>query len=285
MTLVVFGRTGQVATELSRLNDVRVVGRDEADLSDLEALSAFAKNVSATAFVNAAAYTDVDGAETDEALATRINGHAPGLLAKVAAERGVPFVHLSTDYVFDGSGSAPWQPHDTPRPLSAYGRGKLAGENAVQAAGGAYAILRTSWIFSAHGRNFVKTMLRLAQDRSRLDVVDDQVGGPTPARDMAAACLKIVAGLSADKDRSGTYHFSGAPDLSWADFATAIFAAARCEVDVVRVPTTAFPRPAVRPLNSRLDCAATEATFGVAQPDWHAGLLQVLSELAESRAA
>ena len=195
----------------------------------------------------------------------------------------MPFVHISTDYVFDGSGERPWQPDDATGPLGAYGRTKLAGENAVRAAGGTYAILRTSWVFSAHGANFVKTMLRLGAERDRLTIVGDQVGGPTPAADIAAACLTIAKALQADPGLSGTCHFSGAPDVSWADFARAIFADAGLSPEVVDIPTSAYPTPAKRPGNSRMDCSATMAAFGIDRPDWHAGLRAVLSELGATK--
>ena len=203
-------------------------------------------------------------------------------MAEACAARGLPLVHISTDYVFDGSGTRPWAPDDPTGPLGAYGASKLAGEEGVRAAEGAHAILRTSWVFSAHGANFVKTMLRLGAERDALSIVADQVGGPTPAAAIARACLLIARGLLDDPARSGIYHFSGAPDVSWADFARAIFAEAGLSVSVTDIPTADYPTPAPRPLNSRLDCAATEAVFGLPRPDWRSGLRRVLAELEGS---
>lgn len=277
--ILVFGKTGQVACELARRAPAaRFLGREDADLAVPEACAAAIRDIRSTVVVNAAAYTAVDRAETDEALATTVNGDAPGAMARACAELGIPLVHISTDYVFDGAGSAPFAPAAPAAPLGAYGRSKLAGERAVQGSGAMHAILRTSWVFSAHGNNFVKTMLRLAQTRDRLTVVADQVGGPTPAGAIAEACLAIANALAADPGKQGTYHFSGAPDVSWADFAREIFRQAGKDVAVEDIPTSAYPTPAKRPANSRLDCASLEA-FGLSRPDWRAGLADVLAEL------
>ncbi len=278
MRIAVFGRTGQVALELARLGAV-CHGRDVADFADPDAVRRAAKAVEADAIVNAVAYTAVDRAESEETLALTVNAVSVGALAEVAAARGLPLVHISTDYVFDGSGTAPWRPGDATGPLGAYGRTKLAGEQAVAAAGGVHAVLRTSWVFSAHGANFVKTMLRLGADRDRLRIVADQVGGPTPARGIAGACVRIAEALARDASLSGTYHFAGAPDASWADFARAIFADAGLQVAVEDIPSSDYPTPAARPKNSRLDCTATEAAFGIPRPDWRAALRETLAEL------
>jgi dTDP-4-dehydrorhamnose reductase len=191
----------------------------------------------------------------------------------------IPLIHISTDYVFEGTGDAPWQPDDPTAPQNAYGRSKLAGEIGIRKSGAVHAILRTSWVVSAHGENFVKTMLRLSDTRDALNIVADQIGGPTPARDIAAACLQIAEQLIADPSKSGTCHFSGAPDVSWADFARAIFEQAGKAVSVTPIPTTDYPTPAKRPLNSRMDCSATEQVFGIARPNWREGLNMILQEL------
>lgn len=283
MTLLVFGRSGQVARELARHipegMSARFVSRDEADLADPLACLAVLKQAAPDAVINAAAYTGVDRAEDEEALATRINAETPGVLAMECAAMGVPFVHISTDYVFDGSGDTAWLPHSPTAPLSAYGRSKLAGEEAVRAAGGAHVILRTSWVFSAHGSNFVKTMLRLGAERETLTVVADQIGGPTPAADIARTCLTLVRSLI-NGGKTGTYHYSGAPDTSWAGFAREIFAQADIKTLVQDIPSSAFPTPAQRPSNSRLDCALLERDHGIPRPDWRAGLRDVLRELS-----
>ncbi|MYM55844.1 dTDP-4-dehydrorhamnose reductase [Thalassovita mangrovi] len=284
MKVLVFGKTGQVALELQRLGDVIALGRDAADLSDPEACAAIIRDSEAQAVINAAAYTAVDKAEEDEALATVVNGDAPTAMARACAEKGIPFVHISTDYVFDGSGEAPWQPGDPVAPLNAYGRSKLKGEEGVRDAGGAHAVLRTSWVVSSHGNNFVKTMLRLGAERDRLTIVADQVGGPTCAADIARACLDIAHQLAADAGKSGVYHFSGGPDVSWANFAREIFAQAGLAPEVVDIPGSDYPTPAQRPGNSRMDNTATEAAFGIARPDWRQGLRDILAELNKSPA-
>ena len=280
MRILVFGETGQVARELARRAPVTALGRDAADLSDPEACAAAILASDAEAVINAAAYTAVDRAEEEETLATVINGAAPAAMARAAAEKGVPFLHVSTDYVFDGSGTRPWKPDDPTGPLGAYGRSKLAGEVGVRAAGGKHTILRTSWVFSSHGANFVRTMLRLGRERDALRVVDDQTGGPTAAGDIAGALLTMARALQ-DGAPGGTYHFAGVPDVTWAGFAREIFARARLEVAVTGIPSSDYPTPARRPANSRLDCAALEADFGIPRPDWRESLARVLGELGD----
>lgn len=270
-----------MATELARITpaDTVFLGRDEADLAACGTATAAIAAYEPEAVINAAAWTAVDAAEAGELAAMRVNGAAPGEMARACATQGIPLVHISTDYVFDGQGTASFAPDAPTAPLDAYGRTKLAGEAVVRMAGGVHAILRTSWVFSAHGGNFVKTMLRLAETRDALAVVADQIGGPTPAAAIAEAVLAIAVQLTEAPDKSGTYHFSGAPDVSWADFARAIFATAGREVAVSDIPTADYPTPAARPANSRLDCSATEASFGLARPDWHLALAAVIKEL------
>lgn len=279
MSLLVFGETGQVAQELSALG-IRTIGRKEADLTDPLKCAALIAASDATAVINAAAYTAVDGAEGEEDLADRINAEAPGAMAVSCAAKGIPFVHISTDYVFDGTGDHPRTPDALTAPLGAYGRTKLAGEAAVRAAGGVHAILRTSWVFSAHGSNFVKTMLRLGAKRDELSIVADQIGGPTPAAGIAAACRTVAETLTRAPSRSGTYHLSGQPDVSWADFARTVFAEAGLHCTVSEISSDEFPGRARRPLNSRLDCRSTEEVFGISRPDWRAGLRDVLAKLS-----
>ena len=282
MTILVFGKTGQVATELRLQADVTSLGRTEADLTDPAACAAAIAAHKPRAVINAAAYTNVDGAEEDEATAANVNGAAPGAMADACASLGIPLVHISTDYVFDGSGTVPWVPDAATGALGAYGRTKLQGEEAIRARGAPHGILRTSWVFSAHGKNFVKTMLRLGAERDRLTIVADQIGGPTPAADIASACLTMVQGLIDDPATSGTYHFSGGPDTNWANFAREIFGLAGLSVAVEDIATADYPTPATRPLNSRLDMSATTAAFGIARPDWREGLAAVLRDLHAS---
>lgn len=282
MKVLVFGETGQLARELVRRKgdiEIETAGRDLADFTDPEACVALVEATDADAVINAVAYTAVDKAEEDQAAAVTVNTTTPAAIARAAAARGLPLVHVSTDYVFDGSGDRPFAVDAPTGPLGAYGCSKLHGEEMIREAGGIHAILRTSWVVSSHGHNFIKTMLRLGGERDRLTIVADQIGGPTPAAALADACLSVAEALSQDPSKSGTYHVSGGPDVSWADFAREIFAQAQIDCEVVDIPTSDYPTPAKRPLNSRLDNTLTETTFGLARPDWRAGLADILSDL------
>jgi len=287
MKVLIFGQTGQVALELARQVpdgvDATFLSRTEADLTDPAACAAQVAAHAPDMVINAAAYTAVDKAETDEATAHVVNGDTPTALAEACATHKIPFLHISTDYVFDGSGTTPWPANAPTGPLGAYGRTKLAGEEGVRAAmektSGLYAILRTSWVVSAHGSNFVKTMLRLSESRDHLTIVADQVGGPTPAAAIAQALWRMAEAFHAGQGTSGTYHFSGTPDVSWADFAREIFAQIGKHVTVEGIPTSAYPTPAARPGNSRLDTSALEDAFGIPRPDWRVGLQDILNDL------
>ena len=281
MRLLVFGQSGQVAQELARRLpqgvSAQFLSRDQADLSDPAACAAAIGGCDAV--INAAAYTAVDKAEADEAAALVVNATAPTAIAARCAALDIPFLHLSTDYVFDGAGPLPFAPNHPTGPRNAYGRTKLAGEQGIRAAGGRHVILRTSWVVSAHGSNFVKTMLRLGGTRDSLTVVADQISGPTPAPDIADALL-VAAKAMVDGAHGGTHHFAGAPDVSWAGFARTIMAQAGLVCQITDISTSAYPTPAARPLNSRLDCSAFEAEFGVKRPDWRLGLAAILQELS-----
>lgn len=231
MNILVFGKTGQLATALQQLAPgAQYLGRDDADLTDPGACAAAMRRANVDVVINAAAYTAVDRAESEPKTAILVSSAAPAAMARAAADRGLPFLHVSSDYVFDGSGSTPW-PVDAPiGPLGVYGRTKREGEADVRAAAGPHAILRTSWVFSAHGANFLKTMLRLGRTRTSLSVVADQIGGPTSAAD---------------------------------------------------IPTTAYPTPAQRRLNSRLDCSTMTESFGIAQLNWRTSPASVLKNLGE----
>jgi dTDP-4-dehydrorhamnose reductase len=280
--ILVFGESGQVARELARQAPVMTLSRAQADLMDPAACAAAIRAHAPRAVINAAAWTAVDKAEAEEEAATVVNAHAPAAMARECASMGIPFVQLSTDYVFDGSGTAPWTPESPTGPLGAYGRSKLKGEDAVRAAGGPHVILRTSWVFSAHGANFVKTMLRLGAERPELRVVADQVGGPTPAAAIAEACLVIADRLIETPSLSGTYHFSGAPDVSWADFARAILAVAALPARVIDITSSDYPTLARRPFNSRLDCT-TLAAFNLGRPSWQASLGKEIAMMRAGR--
>ena len=277
--ILVFGKTGQVATELQSHKDVIAIGRDQADLSVPTTCTEAIRRYKPRAVINAAAYNTVDKAVSEENLANTINGDAPGAMASACADLSIPLVHISTDYVFDGSGTTPWSVTHIPNPQNAYGRSKLKGEQAIKASGCVHAILRTSWVVSAHGNNFVKTMRRLSETRDRITVVDDQTGGPTWARDIAQTCISIAEQLIQDQSKSGIYHYSGQPNVSWCEFANAIFEQMDCKTIASPIPTTEYPTPASRPLNSRLDCEATQDTFGIARPFWRDGLKEILRDL------
>lgn len=277
MRFLVFGKRGQLARELARLIPQAVfAGRDTADLCRPGAASAAIASARPDAVINAAAWTDVDAAEQHPNAAFALNAAAPAEMARVCAARGVPFLHLSTDQVFSGAGTRPWRPDDTPAPLNVYGRSKLTGEHGVRAAGGDAVILRASWVFSGQGRDFVTAMMRASRDRRRLRVVADQIGGPTPAAALAAACLRIARTLEADSACAGTYHIAGDPDVPRAEFARTIMAAAGRKTEITAIATADYPTPAPRPLNARLDCTMTEAVFGIPRPDWAAALPQAL---------
>ena len=281
--ILVFGRNGQLASELHNLAlGATFLGRDRADLEVPANCAGAIHSHAPSAVINAAAYTAVDAAEDEEARANVINGDTPGAMALSCAELGIPFIQISTDYVFDGSGEVPFKPDDPIAPENAYGRSKRRGEEQVMAAGGTYAILRTSWVFSAHGNNFVKTMLCLGAERGVLRVVADQIGGPTPARAIAAACLTIAQGLQGNPHLSGIYHFSGAPDVSWAGFARETISRARLSCRIEDIASSEWPTKAPRPKNSRLDCSGLER-FGLTRPDWRGALGAVLQELGSSR--
>lgn len=278
--ILVFGQSGQVARELALLHDVRCLGRGDVDLEyPLNCAEAIAIHKPA-AVINAAAYTAVDAAEDNEAHAHMINAAAPEAMAQACADLGIPFVSISTDYVFDGAGDAPWRERDTPAPVNAYGRSKLAGEAAIAQVGGTWAVLRTSWVVSAPGNNFVKTMLRLGAERDALTIVADQIGGLTPARDIARACHHMAMTLILEPNKGGIFHFSGTPNASWADVARAVFEAADLTCTVTDIPSSDYPTPAARPLNSRLDCYKIKKAFGIKRPDWRKGIADIIKELA-----
>jgi dTDP-4-dehydrorhamnose reductase len=284
--VLVFGETGQVARELkARAGDIAVesLGRDVANFEEPAVCSQFARTTDADAIIIAAAWTAVDDAEDHEDRARVVNAITPGEIAKVAAERGVPLIYISTDYVFDGMGAEPFSPDNKMDPLGAYGRTKAEGERLVKTAGGVHGILRTSWVVSSHGSNFVKTMLRLGGERDGLRVVADQVGGPTCASDIAEACLSMAVQLLENPEKSGVYHFSGGPDVSWADFARAIFEQADLTCNVEDIPSSGFPTRAERPLNSRMDNQRTFEVFGLRRPDWRTGLSEIISDVRKER--
>ena len=266
---LIFGSTGQVGTALLQHFEAEVPTRAEADFLNPEHCADIVRQTPADVVINAAAYTAVDAAEDDYEAAVTVNATTPGALAKACADKDLPFFHISTDYVFDGGGESGWREEDPVCPINAYGRSKSLGEDAVLAAGGQEFVLRTSWVFSKTGDNFVRTMLRLAQARNSLDVVSEQIGGPTFAGDIGAA-LKVMAETVVDTPSlaGGIYHFAGAPEVSRADWVREIIKRTGVETAVRDVPLSAFPTPAQRPLNSRLNCDKIAANFGIERPGW-----------------
>ena len=274
---IVFGSNGQVGRELARLApDFKHLTRADADLQNPQSCEDVIGKFQPEIVINAAAYTAVDAAEDNRSVALVVNADAPAAMARAANRIGAAFIQISTDYVFDGSGPTPWRETDPTGPLAVYGSTKLAGEEKVQSVGGQYAILRTSWVFSEHGTNFVKTMLRLSESKQALSIVNDQIGGPTSAASIASASLRVARMLLEDPATSGIYHYAGAPTVSWADFAGEIFRQAGKSVEVTPIPSHLYPTIAKRPLNSRLDCSKIQRVFGISQPDWRADLGDVL---------
>ncbi len=286
MRILLLGQHGQVSRELQLLLESRheliVLGREQLDLADTERLREAVRHLQPELIINAAAHTAVDAAESEPEAAFAINAVAPGVLAEEAAALDVPLIHYSTDYVFDGSKPTAYHEDDLPNPLGVYGRSKLAGEQAISAVGGKHLILRTSWVYSLHGRNFLLTMQRLLQEREQLSVVADQIGAPTWAGSIAAATVQLIERWQQRQTAAwGVYHFSARGETSWFGFAEAIaaqlLAQGRAVAALKPIATTEYPTPAKRPLNSRLDCTRLERDWGVRLPDWHAGLLECLN--------
>jgi len=289
-----FGTVGQLGRELidaARAGGIRLDARtlEQADFTRPDDIARIVRETDCDIVVNATAYTAVDKAESEEELACTINARTVGVLAKTCAERGLPLIHVSTDYVFDGAKGTPYLEDDITNPLSAYGRTKLAGERAVQGACPAHVIIRSSWIFSPHGANFVKTMLRLGAERDTLGVVDDQLGCPTAAADLADAILKIARRLhaGASPDHFGIYHFTGSGQTSWRHFAEAIMTGARdwagTKAQIRPITTAQYPTPARRPLYSVLDCAKIESIYGIVPVPWQIALEKVLRQLQSQK--
>jgi dTDP-4-dehydrorhamnose reductase len=289
MRIVVTGVKGQVASSLLERAkdrcDIVALGRPDLDLADRDSVLRALEAVRADAIVNAAAYTAVDKAEQEEDLAFRVNAEGAGHVAEAAARLNAPLLHLSTDYVFDGALTRPYVEADPTNPTGAYGRSKLEGERRVREAQPNSVVLRTAWVYSPFGANFVRTMLRLGETREEVGVVADQLGNPSSALDIADALIVIAERLVADRaaDLRGVYHMAGQGEASWADLAEATFAAAerfgRKPVRVKRITTADYPTPAKRPANSRLDCNKLERVFGVALPPWRASLETTVARL------
>ncbi len=294
MKMLVTGRNGQVGWELGRalqpLGEVVTVGRDQADFAAPASLRALVLREQPDVIVNAAACTAVDKAESEPDLALRINAAAPAALARAALETGALLIHFSTDYVFDGARNGRYAEDDLPNPVNAYGRSKLAGERAIAESGCRHLILRTQWVFGAHGGNFLRTILRLAGEREHLRVVADQFGAPTSARLIADVTAQLLGRHGAGGESpAGVYHLAAAGRASWYDYASFIVEAARALPKLAQslmvktiepIPATAYPLPARRPANSCFDCGKLERTFGLHLPPWQRGVAFCLAELA-----
>ncbi|HEY2171834.1 MAG TPA: dTDP-4-dehydrorhamnose reductase [Candidatus Angelobacter sp.] len=302
LKIVIVGRNGQLAWEASQrfegLGQVISVGRPELDLMDIEGVRTEIRRVKPTVLVNAAAYTAVDEAESEPEAAMKINSEAPAMMAEEAKRLGALFITYSTDYVFDGKSASPYSETDLTAPLNVYGASKLNGERAVEAVGGSFLIFRTSWVYGARGKNFLKTIFKLAAERPELRIVDDQVGAPTWSRDLANATRKIIEQLAAQSssarisvgealgDRRGIYHMTAAGSVSWCWFAAAILDEMKKRglskgnlANIMPIPSSEYPTPAARPHNSRLCNDKLKNTFGVTLPQWRASLTAVMDEL------
>ena len=291
MKILLFGKNGQLGWELSHslatLGKLVALGRDEADFSRPESLRKIIQEVSPDVIINAVAYTAVDKAEEDEALATIVNGVAPGILAEETLKQNALLIHYSTDYVFDGTKTSAYVEGDEPNPINVYGRSKLAGELAIQNSGCNYFIFRTSWVFSARGHNFLLSMLRLARERNELSIVADQFGAPTWARVIAQTTSKIIDQVPSSEwgKCSGLYHLAASGQTSWHGFAQAIMDLVKQQQrkgEVMVQPITAdeYPTPAKRPDFSVLDCSRLHQRFGLSLPDWRESLSSCMEEMS-----
>ena len=297
MLILVTGITGQVGGALvSRLKGLGTVvpaNREMLDFTRPDGLSLALERLAPNLIINPAAYTAVDRAENERDLAFRVNRDAPGEMARWAADRNVPLIHFSTDYVFDGSGERPWNERDTPRPLSVYGASKLAGEDEIRKTNGPSLIVRTSWVYSASGVNFLRTIARLAKERDEMRIVSDQIGAPTSAFLVADAIANIASHRVDDlrakfAEANGLVHLAASGEASWYDFASAIIAGLRSRAvslavkRVLPIRTDQYPTPAKRPYNSRLDLGRLKSIFGITPPRWDAALGVELDQLVRS---
>jgi dTDP-4-dehydrorhamnose reductase len=294
--ILIVGAAGQVGLELQRsfrdFGEITAVDRESVDLAVAEETRDLVRRAAPDIILNAAAYTAVDRAESEPELAMSINAQAPRVLAEEALRRGALLVHYSTDYVFDGEKQGPWTEEDKPNPRNSYGAGKLAGEEAIRQVGGKYLIFRTSWVYGPHGANFLLTMLRLARQRDRLSVVDDQCGSPTTSIELADATYNIVrqvmgGKLSGPEDWAGLYHMTCSGATTWCGFAQAIFARAGKLLDgrvpdVTPIASSEYPTPAKRPHNSVLSNAKLKERFGVQLSPWEAALDAVIGQLSKA---
>lgn len=287
MRILITGQHGQVSRELQRhlqgLGELIVLGRDQLNLANPDQIRQQVRAHRPDLIINAAAHTAVDQAQSEPEVAFAINATAPGVLAEEAKALGIPLIHYSTDYVFDGSKPAPYTEADTPNPLGVYGQSKLAGEQAIAAVGGEHLILRTSWVYSSHGKNFLLTMQRLLQEKPQMRIVADQIGAPTWAGSIASSTRTLIERWQAGEPGEwGVYHLTAGGETSWFGFAQAIGEHLRQQgkacADLEPIPSSAYPTPAKRPLNSRLDCTRLQQQWHVSQPHWQDALRECLAQ-------
>lgn len=287
MKILITGQHGQVSQalqlQLRGVGELIILGREQLDLANPEQIRQHVRAHRPDLIINAAAHTAVDLAESEPEAAFAVNAIAPGVLAEEAKALGIPLIHYSTDYVFDGSKPAPYTEADTPNPLGVYGQSKLAGEQAIAAVGGEYLILRTSWVYSNHGKNFLLTMQRLLQEKPQMRIVADQIGAPTWAGTIAASTLALIERWQAGKPGPwGVYHLTAQGETSWFGFAQAIGEHLRAQgkacAELEAIPSSAYPTPARRPLNSRLDCSRLQQQWHVSQPQWQDALRECLAQ-------
>ena len=287
MRILITGQHGQVSRELQRhlqgLGELIVLGRDQLDLANPDQIRQQVRAHRPDLIINAAAHTAVDQAQSEPEVAFAINAIAPGVLAEEAKALGIPLIHYSTDYVFDGSKPAPYTEADTPNPLGVYGQSKLAGEQAIAAVGGEHLILRTSWVYSSHGKNFLLTMQRLLQEKPQMRIVADQIGAPTWAGSIASSTRTLIERWQAGEPGEwGVYHLTAGGETSRFGFAQAIGEHLRQQgkacADLEPIPSSAYPTPAKRPLNSRLDCTRLQQQWHVSQPHWQDALRECLAQ-------
>ncbi len=296
MKILLFGKNGQVGWELQRslapLGELIALDRQGegalcGDLSNLDGITKTIKKVAPDVIVNAAAYTAVDRAESEPDLAARINTQAVQVMANEAARTGALLVHYSSDYVFDGRGNSPWRETDPTDPLSVYGQTKLNGEQAIIGSHCRHLIFRTSWVYAGRGKNFAKTMLKLAAERQELSVIDDQVGAPTGAELISDVSAHAIRAAISNPDLSGVYHLAADGEASWCAYAQFVIEVARRQglrlsvTEIKPIPTSQYPTPATRPLNSRLDTTKLKSTFGFLLPHWNQGVERMLNELRD----
>lgn len=282
--ILVFGKTGQLSTELMGFEGNFCAGSELADFKNPRLCSELIRSLRPKGVINAAAFTSVDAAETNQQEAFTINSETPGVLSRVCNMLSIPIIQISTDYVFSGTGNNPWKENDPTEPLNIYGKSKLAGEQSVLNNNPLSTIIRTSWLFSTHGSNFVKTMIKLSSKMSSISVVNDQFGAPTCARQLALACMQVMSHTQAFPEKHGTYHFCGDTYLSWADFASMILKFSKSSTSVKPIPSNKILFDAIRPKNSMLDTSLFEKNFGFQHAPLSICLPEVLTKLGKFEA-